>query len=440
MKAAFFTLGCKVNQYETQIMEQEFAKAGFEIVSSDDAADVYVVNSCTVTGVGDKKSRQMLRHFRRQHPNAVLALSGCYPQAFPAEASALLEADVVIGAADRSELLPSVLDALDGKRVVHITPHRENEPFEPMQAEGMLDRTRAFVKIEDGCDNRCSYCIIPKARGPVRSKPLKDIERELEFLVSKGYNEVVLSGINLPFYGKDLGLSLIDAVELACGIVPRVRLGSLEPELLKRSDVERLSKLSAFCPQFHLSLQSGCDKTLAAMRRRYNTDMYREVVKNIREFFPEGALTTDVIVGFPGETEEDFEESCRFLEEIRFAKVHIFPYSRRSSTDADLMPDQVPNKVKTDRCAVMEERTGKIRQEFLAAQVGKTEEVLIESEIHDGMMQGYTRNYTPVIIPAVKSLLCTVQEVVITGVSDDACVGRIKNPPVGYDPMGMFGE
>lgn len=440
MKAAFFTLGCKVNQYETQIMEQEFAKAGFEIVETDEMADVYVVNSCTVTGVGDKKSRQMLRHFRRQNPNAVIALSGCYPQAFPEEASALLEADVVIGSADRSELLPSVLDALDGKRVVHITPHQPGEPFESMQAEGMLDRTRAFVKIEDGCDNRCSYCIIPKARGPVRSKPPRDIERELEFLVSKGYNEVVLSGINLPFYGKDLGLTLTDAVELACEIVPRVRLGSLEPELLKRSDVERFAKLESFCPQFHLSLQSGCDKTLAAMRRRYNTDMYREVVKNIREFFPDGALTTDVIVGFPGETEEDFEESCRFIEEIRFAKVHIFPYSRRSGTDADLMPDQVPNKVKTERCARMEARANKIRQEFLSAQVGKTEEVLIESEIHNGMMQGYTKNYTPVVIPAVKSLLCTVQEVLITGVVDDSCVGRIKNPPVGYDPLGMFGE
>lgn len=395
MKAAFFTLGCKVNQYETQIMEQAFKKAGFEIVDHESEADVYIVNSCTVTGTGDKKSRQMLRHFKRKNPNAVVALTGCYPQAFPEEAAAMLEADVITGSADRSRLLPAVLDAIDGKRVVHVTPHTNEEEFEPMQADGMLDRTRAFIKIQDGCDNNCSYCIIPKARGHVRSKPLKDIERELEVLLSKGYNEVVLSGINLPFYGRDLGCGLVDAVELACEIMPRVRLSSLEPELLKREDTERLAKLDSFCPQFHLSLQSGCDRTLNAMRRRYNTDMYREVVENIREFFPGGSLTTDIIVGFPGETDEDFEESCRFIEEMGFAKVHIFPYSRRTGTDAADMPNQVPNSVKTERCAKMAERAEAVRQKFLAEQVGKTESVLIESEIKDGMMQGYTKNYTP---------------------------------------------
>ncbi len=438
MKAAFYTLGCKVNQYETQIMEQAFSDAGFEIVDPESNADVYVINSCTVTGTGDKKSRQMLRHFRRKNPNAVIALTGCYPQAFPDEAAALLEADVLTGSADRSQVLPAVLDALDGKRVVHITPHEKLEEFEPMQASGMLDRTRAFVKIQDGCDNSCSYCIIPKARGHVRSKSLKDIERELESLLSHGYNEVVLAGINLPFYGRDLGLRLINAVELACEIMPRVRLSSLEPELLTREDVEHLAKLPNFCPQFHLSLQSGCDRTLNRMRRRYNTDMYREVVKNIREFFPEGSLTTDIIVGFPGETDEDFETSCRFIEEIGFAKVHVFPYSKRSGTDAAEMPDQIPNSVKTARASEMAKRADAVRKVFLEQQIGKTESVLIESEIKDGMMQGYTMNYTPVMIPAVKSLLCTVQDVIITGVSDEVCIGRIKNPPVGYDPMGMF--
>ena len=438
MKAAFFTLGCKVNQYETQIMEQAFSKAGFEIVDPESGADVFVINSCTVTGTGDRKSRQMVRHFRRKNPNAVIALTGCYPQAFPEDASALLEADVVTGSADRSQVLPAILDALDGKRVVHITPHEKFEEFEPMQASGMLDRTRAFVKIQDGCDNRCSYCIIPKARGHVRSKPLKDIERELESLLSHGYTEVVLAGINLPFYGRDLGLGLINAVELSCEIMPRVRLSSLEPELLTLEDIQRLAKLPNFCPQFHLSLQSGCDRTLNRMRRRYNTAMYREVVENIRKYFPNGGLTTDVIVGFPGETEEDFEESCRFIEEMGFAKVHVFPYSRRTGTDAADMPDQVPNSVKTERASKMAERAEAVRRKFLEEQVGKTESVLIESVIKDGMMNGYTMNYTPVVIPAVKSLLCTVQEVVITGVSGDVCTGRIKNPPVGYDPMGMF--
>lgn len=438
MKAAFYTLGCKVNQYETQIMEQQFSKAGFEIVDADSPADVYVINSCTVTGTGDKKSRQILRHLKRQNPSAVIALTGCYPQAFPEEAATLMEADVVTGSSDRSEVLPAVLDALDGKRVVHVVPHSENEYFEPMQAEGMLDRTRAFVKIEDGCDNSCSYCIIPKARGHVRSKPLNDIERELELLVSKGYNEVVLSGINLPFYGRDLGVNLVDAVEVACSIMPRVRLSSLEPELLKRDDIERLSKMESFCPQFHLSLQSGCDKTLAAMRRRYNTDMYRQVVQNIREFFPNGTITTDIIVGFPGETKEDFETTCDFVKEIGFMKVHIFPYSRRSGTDAATMENQITNCVKNERCKILNENCEKIRKKFLESQTGKTESVLIESEIKNGMMEGYTKNYTPVVIPAVKSLLCTIQDVEITGVSGDVCIGRIKNPPVGYNPTEMF--
>jgi threonylcarbamoyladenosine tRNA methylthiotransferase MtaB len=440
MKAAFYTLGCKVNQYETQIMEQEFRKAGFEVVDCEEEADAYIVNSCTVTGTGDRKSRQMVHRFRREHPGAVVALTGCFPQAFPEEAASVLEADIILGAADRSELLPAVLDALDGKRVVHITPHTPGEPFEPMTAEGMLDRTRGFVKIEDGCDNRCAYCIIPKARGYVRSKPLHDLERELELLSAKGYQEAVLSGINLPFYGKDLGLRLADAVELACEIMPRVRLSSLEPELLTREDVERFAGMESFCPSFHLSLQSGCDRTLAAMRRRYNTDLYRSVVANIRDVFENPALTTDLMVGFPGETEEDFEESLAFIREIAFAKVHVFAYSRRPGTDAAVMPGQISNAEKARRSDRISEAAAETRAAFLQNMVGRTEAVLIESEIRNGLMQGYTKNYVPVTIPAVKSLLCTVQDILINGTDGDVCTGIIKNPPVGYQPGGMFGE
>ncbi len=440
MKAAFYTLGCKVNQYETQIMEQEFRKAGFEVVDCEEEADAYIVNSCTVTGTGDRKSRQMVHRFRREHPGAVVALTGCFPQAFPEEAASVLEADIILGAADRSELLPAVLDALDGKRVVHITPHTPGEPFEPMTAEGMLDRTRAFVKIEDGCDNRCAYCIIPKARGYVRSKPLHDLERELELLSAKGYQEAVLSGINLPFYGKDLGLRLADAVELACQIMPRVRLSSLEPELLTREDVERFAGMESFCPSFHLSLQSGCDRTLAAMRRRYNTDLYRSVVANIRDVFENPALTTDLMVGFPGETEEDFEESLAFIREIAFTKVHVFAYSRRPGTDAAVMPGQISNAEKARRSDRISEAAAETRAAFLQNMVGRTEAVLIESEIRNGLMQGYTKNYVPVTIPAVKSLLCTVQDILINGTDGDVCTGIIKNPPVGYQPGGMFGE
>ena len=426
MKAAFFTLGCKVNQYETQIMEQDFQKAGFEIVDCESPADVYVINSCTVTGIGDKKSRQMLRHFKRNNPDAVVALTGCYPQAFPEEASTLMEADVITGATDKSALLPAVLDALDGKRVVHIAPHSDNEEFEPMQAEGMLDRTRAFVKIEDGCDNSCSYCIIPKARGHVRSKAMKDIERELESLLSKGYNEVVLSGINLPFYGRDIGAGLVDAVELSCEIMPRVRLSSLEPELLSRNDVERLSKLDSFCPQFHLSLQSGCDKTLNAMRRRYNTDMYRKVVENIREFFPEGSITTDIIVGFPGETEEDFEESCRFIEEIGFAKVHIFPYSRRSGTVAAGLSSQLTTAIKNERAKKMADISKLSEKKFIKSQHNKIKPVLFETPEEDFAV-GYTENYIRVKVKTYCKNIGNIKNVLITECFDDYCIGKFTD-------------
>ncbi len=438
MKAAFYTLGCKVNQYETQILEQEFARAGFEIVDIDSQADVYVVNSCTVTGTGDKKSRQMVRHLRRQNPEAVIALTGCFPQAFPEEAAAITEANVITGASDRSSLLPLVMDAMDGKRVVYIQPHTEEEPFEPMRAEGMLDRTRAFVKIEDGCDNACSYCIIPKARGHVRSKPLADLERELETLSSRGYQEAVLSGINLPFYGRDTGKTLLDAVALACDIFPRVRLSSLEPELISRADIEALAKLPGFCPQFHLSLQSGCDKTLAAMRRRYNTAMYRQVVKNIREAFPMPGLTTDVMVGFPGETAEDFAASRDFVTEMAFAKAHVFAYSRRPGTDAAVMAGQVANAEKERRSAEMIAAAAVTRAEFLRSMTGRVEPVLIESEIKDGLMEGYTPNYALVRIPAVKSLLGRLWDVRITGAEADWCLGEIKDPPVGYNSGEMF--
>jgi len=438
MKAAFYTLGCKVNQYETQILEQEFARAGFEITDIDSEADVYVVNSCTVTGTGDKKSRQMVRRLRRQNPAAVIALTGCYPQAFPGEAGAIMEADVVTGASERGSLLPLVMDAMNGKRVVYVRPHTQDEPFEPMRAEGMLDRTRAFVKIEDGCDNSCSYCIIPQARGHVRSKPLPDLERELESLAAKGYQEAVLAGINLPFYGRDSGATLLDAVKLACDIFPRVRLSSLEPELITRADIEELAKLPSFCPQFHLSLQSGCDRTLAAMRRRYNTAMYGRVVADIRDVFEMPGLTTDVMVGFPGETPEDFAASRDFVTETAFLKVHVFAYSRRPGTPAADLPEQVPNAEKERRSAEMIAAAAVVRENFLRAMTGRTEPVLIESEIKDGLMEGYTPNYSLVRIPAVKSMLGRLWDVRITGAAADWCTGELKDPPVGYRSDGMF--
>ena len=304
MRAAFFTLGCKVNQYETNILEQQFAAAGFDIVGCDEKADVYIVNSCTVTASGDKKTRQMVRRFKRLNPGAIVAMTGCYPQAFPEKAAEVAEADVITGTGDRAALLPLILSAMgSGERIVSVKPHTSGEPFEPMSADRFLDRTRAFIKIEDGCDRYCSYCIIPTARGRVRSKPLDDVRGEAEHLSRLGYREIVLTGINLSSYGKNTGLRLADAVKAVCETgVERVRLGSLEPELLSEEDIRLFASFQNFCPQFHLSLQSGCDATLRRMNRHETAAEYMEIVGMIRRQFENPAITTDVMVGFAGET------------------------------------------------------------------------------------------------------------------------------------------
>ncbi|MEG2295931.1 MAG: MiaB/RimO family radical SAM methylthiotransferase, partial [Oscillospiraceae bacterium] len=300
---------------------------GYDIVQSDEEADVYIINSCTVTSVGDKKTRQTMRKFKRQNPAAKIALTGCFPQAFPDISKELPEADIITGSYNRAGLIKSVKEAFaTGNTVVDITPHKPQEKFEQMQSQGFAQHTRAFIKIEDGCDRYCTYCIIPKARGPVRSKELEDLKTEVMALAESGYKEVVLVGINLSSYGKEIGARLVDAVELACSIdgIERVRLGSLEPELLTDEDMDRLVNLQKFCPQFHLSLQSGEDETLKRMKRHYNTASYRQIVCKIRDKFKNPSITTDIMVGFPGESQVEFEKSLAFAKEIAFAKVHVF--------------------------------------------------------------------------------------------------------------------
>lgn len=426
MRIAFATLGCKVNQYETENLMELFLSDGFDVVEPQEEADVYVVNSCTVTSSGDKKSRQLLRRLKKQNPAAKVALTGCFPQAFPDAAELIPEADIITGSYNRKGLLQAVKKALaTGERVVDITPHQRHEAFEGMSVRGLRGRTRAFIKIEDGCERYCSYCIIPTARGPIRSKPLKDIRAELEGLVENGYKEVVLVGINLSSYGKDLGLRLIDAVKLACSVegLHRVRLGSLEPELLSDEDLSEMAKLPHFCPQFHLSLQSGCDKTLRAMNRHYDCAEYRRIVDKIREVFENPSITTDIMVGFPGETEEDFEASMTFAEEVRLAKAHVFAYSRRDSTVAARRLDQIPNSVKEERSRRMIEATNRTRDAFLRSQIGKTEEVLLETTKDHLGYEGFTKNYTPVVVDCDSALCGTIIKVKITAVLGDRCVG-----------------
>lgn len=431
MKAAFYTLGCKVNQYETESMLEELQQAGFEIVGHQEEADIYIVNSCTVTSVSDQKTRQSVRRLKRSHPNAVVVLTGCMPQAYPQAAAALEQADIVISNHDNKDIL-SLIGAFftEKKRIVKVIPHKKGEPFQQASISGFHERTRAFVKIEDGCDRYCSYCIIPTARGRVRSKPLEELKKELLKLSGHGIKEVVLVGINLSSYGRDMenGVNLCDAVETA-GAVPgieRVRLGSLEPDHLTESIVRRLSLQKKLCPQFHISLQSGSDATLKKMNRHYTTAEYKALCEALRKEFPDCSLTTDLMVGFPYEGEKEFEESLEFMREIGFEKVHVFPYSPREGTRAAQWP-QVEKSVKEDRSHRMMAAAEALRAAFLKQQVGKTAEVLLESAHDENRLEGYTKNYTPVRITSLQNLKGKTVAVEITGVEDGYCTGVLAS-------------
>lgn len=423
MKIAFYTFGCKVNQYETEALRQQFAAQGWEVLefAHDGAWDAVVINSCTVTAEGDRKTRQLLRRLRREHPGAVICLTGCFPQAFPEEAAAQTLADVVTGSRDRHGLTAALDRFLAaGERVVDIRPHQAGEGFESIWAgEGFGRHTRAFVKIEDGCENYCAYCVIPAARGPVRSKPMEDLKIELEALARSGYREVVLSGINLSAYGRELHCRLIDAVELAAAVpgLSRIRLGSLEPDVIGPEDFSRMAAAGKVCPQFHLSLQAGCDATLRRMGRRYDTAQYMAAVEEIRRRFPLAAITTDLMVGFPGETEEDFLESVEFARRVGFAKIHVFPYSRRPGTAAAKMPGQLPSGEKKRRARELIAVGEALRRKFLQGMVGTIQEVLFEEGGPDGQV-GYTANYTPAAVMEVERLQGKLLPVRITGVEE----------------------
>lgn len=428
MRIAFYTLGCKVNQYETELLSSLFHREGFDIVPFGDEADVYVVNSCTVTSTGDSKTRKVLRRIKREHPHSLAVLTGCFPQAFPDAAKQLPEADVITGSKDRYALAGAVRRALStGERVVDIAPHSKDEAFERMSVSAFSERTRAFVKIEDGCERYCSYCIIPKARGFIRSKPLDALKQELSGLAENGYREAVLVGINLSSYGKDLGLRLADAVETACSVdgIERVRLGSLEPELLSDEDILRMSRQSKLCPQFHLALQSGCDETLKRMNRHYDTAEYRRIADRLRACFPGCAITTDIMVGFPGETDADFETSLSFVRSVGFARAHVFPYSIREGTRAASMDGQLDRTVKEERSRRMMKVAEESAASFLKAQVGQTVPVLFESKQEGLGFHGYTTNYSPVVVRTDEQLTGEIRPVLITEAAGGFCIGRI---------------
>ena len=422
------TLGCKVNQYESEVMAELLDQAGYSKADSYADSDINIVNSCTVTATGDAKNRKLIRRIRRENPDSIIILCGCMPQAFADDVSVFEGSDIVMGNTARRDIILLIDEYLMTRRqIIRIGEHQRDEAFEPMQIAAFNERTRACIKIEDGCNRFCTYCIIPYARGRVRSKPLDEIRHEAQTLAQNGFKEIVLVGINLSAYGQEWELNVYDAVRVVCQTegIERVRLGSIEPERMTGDILSALAKEPKFCPHFHLSLQAGCDATLKRMHRHYDTAEYARIVADIRRLFDNPSITTDVMVGFVGESEEDFNTSVSFTDAIGFAKTHVFPYSRRKGTVADRMDGHIDEHLKHERADIMIAHTLEQQRRFMLSQVGLTEAVLFETRSKDGMMEGYTKNYTKVRIKDDRNLSGEIIDVKITEAYDDYCVGEL---------------
>ena len=428
MRIAFCTLGCKVNQYETQALERLFTQRGHALVPFEGEADVYVINSCTVTAVSDKKSRQTVRQARKRARSAVVALCGCYPQTHRSDIKDL-PVDLVAGTGDRLGFVELVERAYKERqeKITALDDAMKRRAFEALPAGGLEGRTRAMLKVEDGCVNFCSYCIIPYARGPVRSLPLRDAATQAVKLAAEGYKELVLTGIEISSWGRDLrdGTSLIDLIEAVCSAAGcRVRLGSLEPRTITDEFCRRAAQLENLCPHFHLSMQSGCDATLRRMNRKYDTARFMESVELLRKHFQAPAITTDMIAGFPGETEEEFAQSLDFIQRCAFAAMHIFPYSRRPGTPAAAMPGHVPKAVKEERARRAAEIAARMERRYLE-QWDKVE-VLFEEE-RDGLWRGHTTRYCEVRVRSQENLHNQLRQISVTSVGKGFLEGELLN-------------
>ena len=431
MRIAIYTLGCKVNQYETQAMEQELTARGHTLVDFEDQADAYVVNTCTVTAVSDKKSRQMIRRARRRSPGAVVAVCGCYPQTRPEQVREL-DVDLISGTGGRMAFLDLLEHAVrEREPVLAVDEAMKRRTFEVRPAGGMARRTRAMLKVEDGCTNFCSYCVIPYARGPVRSLSIQTAAEQTAQLRREGYREIVLTGIEISSWGQDLrtGESLIDLLEAVSAQAGemRIRLGSLEPRTITEDFCRRAARLPGLCPHFHLSLQSGCDDTLRRMNRKYDTSRYKESVELLNVYFSRPALTTDLIVGFPGETETEFLRTLEFIRVCGFAEMHIFPYSIRPGTPAANM-EQVPKAVKEVRAARAAAMAEEMNRAYLTGCVGEVYPVLYEQET-EGAWTGHAPNYIRVAVKG-KDLHNQVRQTRITGVAGEMLVGELEEEHV----------
>ena len=427
MRIAIYTLGCKVNQYETQAMEQELVRRGHEIVPFDGAADAYIVNTCSVTAVSDKKSRQMIRRCRKLNEHAVVAACGCYVQTHSDEAAGL-GLDLIAGTGDRMAFLDLLEQAAREKEPLTLLDDAlRRREFEVLPAGGMAERTRAMLKVEDGCVNFCTYCIIPYARGPVRSLPKAEAVAQTRRLREEGYRELVITGIEISGWGHDLKngetlIDLLEAVSEAAGEM-RLRLGSLEPRTITEDFCRRAARLPNLCPHFHLSMQSGCDGTLRRMNRKYDTARFYESLSLLRQYFDRPAVTTDLITGFPGETEEEFAQTLAFIEKCGFAAMHIFPYSVRSGTKAAAMPDQCTAAVKERRAARAAETAERMKQAYLRGCVGQTYQVLFEQE-KNGLYVGHAPNYCQVGVRG-EDLHNKIYGVRIVEVTEDMLTGEL---------------
>ena len=402
-KVAFYTLGCKVNQYETNAMEQQFKNCGYDIVKNTEIADIYVINTCTVTNVAERKSRQMLRRVKEINENSILIVCGCYAQVAEKELEQIPEIDIILGINEKNkivEIVEKYIKSKDAETLEQVSDVASQKEFLDFGDVTYTEKNRAVVKVQDGCNMFCTYCLIPYARGRIRSRKIESVVSEITQIAKTGIKEVVITGIHVESYGKDFDdisdkkIRLIDLLEAINKIdgIERIRLSSLEPNVIDEEFIQRLLKLNKICDHFHLSLQSGCDSTLKRMNRKYTTQTYKKAVQLLRENYPEVKLTTDVIVGFPGETNEEFDSTYKFLKEIKFYRMHVFKYSKRRGTPAEKMPNQVDGNIKEQRSRTLIQLSNECENSYNESYIGKNVKVLFE-EFEDGYFRGHTTNY-----------------------------------------------
>ena len=427
-KVAFYTLGCKVNQYETEAMSELFKKSGYEICDYDDFSDIYIINTCTVTGMSDRKSRQIIRRARKNNPNAFVIATGCYAQTSPGEILKIDGVNLVLGTRDRADIVTLYEKYSHSSGQCCVSDIMHTHDFDALSVSEYHDRTRAYIKVQEGCNQFCSYCIIPYARGPIRSRSFDEVIEETKSLAERGFTEITYVGIHIASYGLDTKSHDLADLLLAANAVPgirRIRLSSIEPMTLDEKFIDKIKDCSKLCHHFHLSLQSGCDETLKRMNRKCTSEQYYSIVEGLRRHFPDAAVTTDIMVGFAGETDDEFETTCRFAEKVGFAGSHIFQYSVREGTPAANFPNQVDPQVKEKRSKIISEICRKSKQSFMEDMLGQTVEVLFEQRVNGGYFEGKTGNYQNVRVKTGDNLAGEYRKVHLTEINDDYFMGEI---------------